>query len=174
MSEVFEVLVGESSRQKQGTFLQKPAQVLSLWLLTVYLLCEKWLCAWQGLGPFSFARTPKLPTAICITTKHSFTQLVASNIFTSSGSPWILPSQTINEWQTAIALNTGPQGRLRSAGKLWTSWKLTQEKTQKLPSENTKQHTTNRKKNLKSGAAKALSCGQTTSVLLGSYFSHSC
>lgn len=50
--------------------------------------------------------------------KSQFTQLVASNIFTSSGSPWILPSRTINEWQTTIALNAGPQGRLWSAGNL--------------------------------------------------------
>lgn len=116
---------------------------------------------WQG----------DLPT-VCITTKHSFTQLVASNIFTSSGSPWILPSQTINEWQTASALNTGPQGRLWSAGKLWMSWKLKQKRAYRLLSDNTKQHKTNGKKNTKLRAVKVPSWGQTTHMFWGLVLPH--
>lgn len=129
MSYVLKVPLDESSTQKQGTFLQKPEHVVSLLGFSSLLLWGKRLFAGEGLGHSSFRRTPKLSTTICVITKHSFTQLVASNIFTSSGSPWILPSQTISEWQTAIALNTGPQGRLWSAGKLWMSWKLTQKGT---------------------------------------------
>lgn len=52
------------------------------------------------------------------------TQCVPSNIFRSSGSPWIFLSRTTREWQLAMAPHTGPQGRGVLDGNLWIFWKL--------------------------------------------------
>lgn len=52
------------------------------------------------------------------------TQLVASNILRSRGSPWMVSSRRIREWQLAMAAHSGPQGKALPEAKLWTSWKL--------------------------------------------------
>ena len=52
------------------------------------------------------------------------TQCVLSNIFKSSGSPWIFLSKTTSEWQLAMAPHTGPQGRGVLDGNLWIFWNL--------------------------------------------------
>lgn len=52
------------------------------------------------------------------------TQCVPSNIFRSSGSPWIFLSRTTREWQLAMAPHTGPHGRGLLDGNLWIFWKL--------------------------------------------------
>lgn len=54
------------------------------------------------------------------------TQLVPWNISRSSGSPWIFPSRSSREWQVAMALHRGPQGRGEPEEKAWTFWKLAQ------------------------------------------------
>lgn len=72
---------------------------------------------------------------------HSFeprnnhlTQAVPSNILRSSGSPWMVPSRRIREWQLAMAAHCGPQGRALPEVKLWTSWKLVEKTILKLRS----------------------------------------
>lgn len=52
------------------------------------------------------------------------TQCVPSNIFRSSGSPWIFLSKTTKEWQLAMTPHTGPQGRGVLDGNLWIFWNL--------------------------------------------------
>ena len=56
--------------------------------------------------------------------EQRLTHVVASNILRSSGSPWMVPSRRIREWQLAMAAHSGPQGRALPEAKLWTSWKL--------------------------------------------------
>lgn len=55
------------------------------------------------------------------------TQAVASNILRSRGSPWMVPSRRIREWQLAMAAHSGPHGKALPETKLWTSWKLKEE-----------------------------------------------
>lgn len=65
---------------------------------------------------------------------YHLTQAVPSNILRSNGSPWIVPSRRIREWQLAMAAHSGPHGKVLSRAKLWTSWKLVGKLISKLRS----------------------------------------
>lgn len=56
--------------------------------------------------------------------EQGLTQVVASNILRSRGSPWMVPSRRIREWQLAMAAQSGPHGKALPEAKLWISWKL--------------------------------------------------
>lgn len=56
--------------------------------------------------------------------EQDLTQVVASNILRSRGSPWMVPSRRIREWQLAMAAHSGPHGKDLPDTKLWTSWNL--------------------------------------------------
>lgn len=64
--------------------------------------------------------------------EQKLTQVVASNILRSSGSPWMVPSRRIREWQLAMAADSGPHGKASPEAKLWTSWKLKEKRERAL------------------------------------------
>ena len=82
--------------------------------------CDK---TWVGLA---FKKILK------ISEKQRLTQVVASNILRSSGSPWMAPSRRIREWQQVIAAHSGPHGKVLPEVKLWTSWKLKEKRERTL------------------------------------------
>lgn len=61
---------------------------------------------------------------MCVEGANHITHCVPSNIFRSSGSPWIFLSKTTSEWQVAMAPHTGPQGRGVLDGNFWIVWNL--------------------------------------------------
>lgn len=61
------------------------------------------------------------------------TQLVASNILRSRGSPWMVSSRRIREWQLAMAAHSGLHGKALPEAKLWTSWKLKEKRKRASP-----------------------------------------